>query len=422
MPEEDTSSEGISSILDRVEEQLNDIHPTVDDDAASNKEGQAGSSTDDLDSLDVASHTPETKTSDDPLDAIESSEDSGASSPEVESSGEPSGNVLDEFDEADRVKLQKYLDERVTEELKLTESAGGAFKRIKSENRELEQKIRELETRTAEPEALKAATDRVAELEAQVKATEEANSVLRLEDTQAYRDAVTKPQQEILASSDAIADRYGVDRDQLANILGNPNRRELSDNLNSVLGDDVLDADKFELYDLSRKAEATFAKKNELSSNAEQALQEAEELADKAREKDALAQRTNREEHGQAAVDRIKSKAGVILDIVGEETVDSFKKEHSDYPIEALSDADQAFARFAYKAVIPLAKQVKKLESELQDANDDILKLRGSTRGDSGGGGGTLTSSEGSSSEGKTSTTGISSAVDRIGSALGGMG
>ena len=87
MPEEDTSSEGISSILDRVEEQLNDIHPTVDDDAASNKEGQAGSSTDDLDSLDVASRTPETKTSDDPLDAIESSEDSGASSPEVESSG-----------------------------------------------------------------------------------------------------------------------------------------------------------------------------------------------------------------------------------------------------------------------------------------------------------------------------------------------
>ena len=62
----------------------------------------------------------QTKTSDDPLDAIESSEDSGASSPEVESSGEPSGNVLDEFDQADRVKLQKYLDERVTEELKLT--------------------------------------------------------------------------------------------------------------------------------------------------------------------------------------------------------------------------------------------------------------------------------------------------------------
>ena len=135
-----------------------------------------------------------------------------------------------------------------------------------------------------------------------------------------------------------------------------------------------------------------------------------------------MAQRSNREEHGQAAVDRIKSKAGFILDIVGEETADSFKKEHSDYPNEALSDADQAFARFAYKAVIPLAMQVKKLESELHDANDDILKLRGSTPGDSGGGGGTLTSSEGSSSEGKTSTTGISSAVDRIGSALGGMG
>jgi len=422
MPEEDTSSDGISTILDRVEEQLNEIHPTVDDEAKDTKESRAGSGTDDLDSLDVSSRSPEKKTSDDPLDEIESSDDSGASSPEVESSGEPSGNILDEFDDADKVKIQKYLDDRVTEELKLTESAGGAFKRIKSENRGLEQTIRELETRTAEPEALKAATDRVTELEAQVKANEEANSVLRLEDTQAYRDAVTKPQQEILSSSDAIADRYGVDRDTLANVLGNSNRRELSDNLTSILGDDVLDADKFELYDLSRKAESTFSKRKDLSENAEQALKEAEDLADQAREKDALAQRTNREEHGKAAVDRIKSKANFILDIVGEETVDSFQKDHADYPIEALSDADQAFARFAFNAVIPLAKQVKTLESELQDANDDIIKLRGSTPGDSGGGGGTLTSSEGASSDDKGPSTGISSAVDRIGSALGGIG
>jgi len=422
MPEETESSEGISTILDRMEEQINEATTAPVDEAPESTTGDTKQpNTDDLDSLDVSNRTPEKEVSNDPLDEIESSSDAGSTEAEVATPEPTSGNVLDEFDEADRTKIQKYLDERVTEELKLTESAGGAFKRIKSENRDLEQKIRELETRTAEPEALKAATDRVAELEAQVKANEEANSVLRLEDTQAYRDAVTKPQQDILASSDAIADRYGVDRDKLANILGNSNRKELSDNLTSVLGDDVLDADKFELYDLSRKAEATFAKRNELSQNAEQALKEAEDMAEKAREQDAFKQRTNREEHGQAAVDRINSKAKFILDIVGEDTVNTFKQQHAEYPIESLSDSDQAFARFSSNAIIPLAKHVKKLELELQEANDDILKLRGSTPGDSSGGGGTPTSSESSSPDPKKSS-GISTAVDRIGGALRDLG
>ena len=421
MPKEAKASEGISTILDRVEEQLNEKHSPEDDGPKDTTESKGGEGSDPLDSLDVSSHSSKTEVSKDPLDEIESLEDSGSSSPDVESRGEPSGDLLSEFDEPDRVKIQKYLDERVVEELQLAESAGGAFKRIKSENRGLEQQIRELESRTAEPEALKAATDRVSDLESQIKVNEEANSVLRLEDTQAYRDAVITPQQEILAASDAIADRYGVDRDQLANSLGNSNRRDLSDSFTSILGDDVLDADKFELYDLSRRAEYTFSKRKNLSENAEQALSEAEDLAEKVREKDALALRTNREEHGKAAIERIKSKASFILDIVGEDTVDSFQTSHSEYPIESLSDSDQAFARFAFNAVIPLAKQVKKLELELQDANDDILKLRGSTPGDGGGGGGTLTSSEGDTSDDRGPSSGISSAVDRIGSALGGL-
>ena len=415
---------GVGNFLDRLEAQLNE-ESGADSLAAQRDANPTPEPTEvkpegDLDGLRGAS--VETKA--DPLNDLSGEAHKGQAPTSKEDEKTPTKkgdheDILSEFDEADQVKLRAYLDSKVAEELQLTETAGGAFKRLKSENRELEGKIAELETRTAEPEALKAATERIQELEALVNANEEANSVLRLEDTEAYREAVTRPQQEILAASDTIADRYGVSRDDLANILGNPNRRELSDSIGKLLGDDVADADKFELYDLSRRAEATFTKKADLFQNADAALKEAEELAGKSKERAALADRQAREVVAKETIDRLKEKASFVLDIVGKDTVENFVVANAERPVGALSPADQAFARFAYDALIPLAKHVRKLEDELQTANDDNIKLRGSTPGGSGvGSGGGGRTSDDTAPDG-TPSSGIGSAVDRIGSALG---
>ena len=250
------------------------------------------------------------------------------------------------------------------------------------------QTINDLESRTAEPEALKAATDRISELESQIKTTEQANSVLRLEDTQAYKDTIIKPQQEILSRSDAIAERYGVDRDELANLMGVSDRRALSDGLNKLMGDDIADADKFELYDLSRHTEATFAKRKELADNADGALKEAEELAEKERERGALKARQGREEAAKATVDRLSSKAKFILDTVGDDSVQEAVDDIVERDIDALSEQDRAFARLSAKAVAPLARRILKLERELEDANDELTARRKASPGGGGKGGG----------------------------------
>jgi hypothetical protein len=435
MAEENKTTEeaGIGNILDRLESQLNESSG-ADSLAQQRDEGSGGGNNQEVDSggvsedLDGLRDAEELKGAMDPLDDLSEDANKGTDSSITESSAdaddgggnEPThSDILSEFDAPDQDKIKAYLDEKIAEELKLTESAGGAFKRLKGENRELEGKLRELESRTAEPEALKAATERISELESQVKANEEAQSVLRLEDTEAYNQAVVAPQQEILAASDDIADRYGVDRDQLADILGNPNRRELSDMIGNLLGEDVADADKFELYDLSRRAEGTFRRKNELFNNAEAALMEAEELAGKARERQALDERQSREAAARETVTRLKEKASFILDIVGEDTVSGFVDSNAERPVESLNPADQSFARFAFDALIPLAKHVRKLEGELQVASDDNLKLRGSTPGGGGSGGGNPTDAESQTNE-ASSTDGIESAVDRINRALQG--
>jgi len=435
MAEENKTTEeaGIGNILDRLESQLNESSG-ADSLAQQRDEGSGGGNNQEVDSggvsedLDGLRDAEELKGAMDPLDDLSEDANKGTDSSITESSAdaddgggnEPThSDILSEFDAPDQDKIKAYLDEKIAEELKLTESAGGAFKRLKGENRELEGKLRELESRTAEPEALKAATERISELESQVQANEEAQSVLRLEDTEAYNQAVVAPQQEILAASDDIADRYGVDRDQLADILGNPNRRELSDMIGNLLGEDVADADKFELYDLSRRAEGTFRRKNELFNNAEAALMEAEELAGKARERQALDERQSREAAARETVTRLKEKASFILDIVGEDTVSGFVDSNAERPVESLNPADQSFARFAFDALIPLAKHVRKLEGELQVASDDNLKLRGSTPGGGGSGGGNPTDAESQTNE-ASSTDGIESAVDRINRALQG--
>ena len=394
----DDQQEGMKNFLDRIGDSIENIdeskdEPEVASDEKKKEKEKASDQDTQLDDLEQAPKKDKV-ISDDPLDDLEpeetvedasEKEDSKTAEPEAASD---SGDLLDTFDEDDRVKIQEYLDNKLSEELQLTESAGGAFKRLRNENRDLGQTIKDLESRTAEPEALKAATDRISELESQIKTTEQANSVLRLEDTQAYKDTIIKPQQEILSRSDAIAERYGVDRDELANLMGVSDRRALSDGLNKLMGDDIADADKFELYDLSRHTEATFAKRKELADNADGALKEAEELAEKERERGALKARQGREEAAKATVDRLSSKAKFILDTVGDDSVQEAVDDIVERDIDALSEQDRAFARLSAKAVAPLARRILKLERELEDANDELTARRKASPGGGGKGGG----------------------------------
>ena len=424
MPDQPDAQRGASNFLNRLSEEIDAAGRTPDDPVpGSTPPKPAATPEPDLDSLRATGPDP----GPDPLDSLSDAANKGTPAakatpavPDPAPKDKPAddSDPLASFDDADKERIQQYLDERLAEELKLIGSSGGAFKRLKGENRELAGKIRELETRTADPEALKAAAEKISELESLVKVNEEANSVLRLEDTDAYKAAVTTPQREILAASDTLADRYGVDRDQLANLLGNPNRRELSDGITKLFGDDVADADKFELYDLSRRAEQTFAKRNELNANAEAAIKEAQELADKAGQRKSLEERQARAEAAKDAVSRIRDKAGFIIDIVGGDMVEAFTEAHASAPIHSLNPGDQAFARFAFDAIVPLAKKVRELETELQSANDDIIILRGTNPGGGGGsGGGGGRTPEESPTESQPSV-GVATAVDRIGAAL----
>lgn len=340
-------------------------------------------------------------------------------SPEPDKGDKPTPEVSDDTDPLssyspeEKAQIQAYLDDAIANELQLSESGGGAFKRLRGENRDLQQKVRELEGRTAEPEALSAANDRITELEAQLKANEESSSVLRLEETTAYRDTVIKPQQDILQRSDTIADRYGVDRDKLSDILGEPDGRRLSEAITNLLGEDVADSDKFELYNLSRQAEETFRKRDELVQNADSALKEAEELASKEKERLALDEVRGRESAATTTLDRIKEKAPFILDIVGD-LKETFVKTHSQADLNTLAPEDQAFARFAFDSFIPLAHKILKLEKELQTAHDDNIKLRGATPGGPASGGVSTNSDAKPTPQEDAKSEGVKSTVSRI--------
>lgn len=387
MPDPATTPSGSAAFLDRIGADIDGLEnppadPTPNPAPAPGPKGtpspEPGSKIDDLDL-----GTP-------PLDPKDSLDDldPGDPNPAPEPDPKPTDgdDPLADFDEAERAKIQAYLDERLAKELTETESAGGAFKRLRAENRELQTQLQTLQSKGADSEALAAATARIKELEEAARVREQADSVLRLEDTQAYKDAVIAPQQEILSASDAIADRYGADPDKLADLLSTADRRELSSGIVKLLGDDVSEADKFELYDLNRRTQATFAKKRELAANADAAIKEAEELASQERQRAALQARQGREAAAEAAVKRLNEKAKFILDIAGADAIKAATKDIAERDVADLSEADRAFARLSAKALVPLAKKVLALEKELADANDELVARRKAAPGSRSGG------------------------------------
>lgn len=300
----------------------------------------------------------------------------------------PSADVLDTLDPDDKAKVQAYIDEQVAAEVTETKSAGGAFKRLKAENRTLVARAESLQAKLdqGDPDALKAATERVKELEEAARIREEADSVTKLEDTKAYKETIVSPLRDIIAKSDAIAKRYGVDQDQLADALEITDRRDLSTKINQLLGEDAVDADKFELFDLARQVERIGEKRTELRDNAESALEEAAELEGKAKEKAAFEARQVREGAVESTFKRLGEKAQFILDTVGDELAETIKAEIAENDISVLSPEEQAFARVASKALRPMAKKILTLEAELQEANDELVARRKAAPGSRGGG------------------------------------
>lgn len=395
MPDDDPI-QGQQSFLDRISDQIDNADPEPGTQTPDpNTPDPDPKPTPDVPDLTPEPGDPEPKGDPDSGDGLDNLEPKPKDAPKPEGGGDPKGegegdggeDPLATFDEADRAKIQAYIDDQVAAEVTASESAGGAFKRLKAENRELRAERDEAKASSGDPEALTAATARIKELEEAQTVREQQDSVLKLEETQAWADTVVSPLTRVLEASDKIAERYGVDKVALSDALELTDRRQLSETVSQLLGEDAVEADKFELFDLARQVEGVYEKRKELRENASEALREAEELAAKAEASKALEARQEREAAVEGVIENITSKAKFITDLMGDEVLADAKTDIAERGVDALSPAELAHARVAAKALRPMAQKILTLERDLQEVSDQLAARKKAAPGSSTSGG-----------------------------------
>lgn len=285
---------------------------------------------------------------------------------------------------------------------------GRAFKTLRTELKTekasrlaFEAKAKELETRLSERDAT---SPDVAALEAKLAEYEKTISVTRLEMSPAYKAAVEVPFQEIVTKSDEIAARYEIDKFELTEALGIPDRKERAAKLKDLLVG-VEDMDKLEVLDLGREVEKVVTKQKELLANADKALAELEAEQTKA-EKEAVAARVGER---KASVDQVLPHMASKLPSF-KDAILGLKDSLADTDFSSLPTNKQVYNVAAGELLPTILKDRNRIQRDLENALDELKAIREAAPG--GGSGG--------SSGGRVESTVADSFTDRLKARLAG--
>lgn len=187
--------------------------------------------------------------------------------------------------------------------------AARAFKEVRNDlkserqaSRELRETLEQREARIAELEALTQNSE-VDTLRQRLEEYESKLLVTKLEDTQAYKDLVEAPLKSILTESDAIAEKYGVDADELFDAIASDDETEQEEKISELLAS-ASERDRFKAYQLIEQLKPVKYQQSALRENSAEAFREAQEL-EQLRQQEYL---RNRAESRKLAAHQVASR------------------------------------------------------------------------------------------------------------------
>lgn len=261
---------------------------------------------------------------------------------------------------------------------KETATLKGNLDQERQTRQQLESRVREIEAAAARAEELE---KRISEYEAKI-------AVTNLTESAAYRETIAAPLQDIIQRSDAIAERYGIDPDALADALeiaDANSRREAFKKLTSGL--DVDPDDHYEMRQLASELQPLKAKRAELLSKADEALAELEAQKREAENQAALeAAKTRKEAVGKVA-DKVASQVPFIKTLEGldyDKVVEDTRETDFDAlnpPVKAYNHMAGLILPKAIKAISALNRQIEQLSDDLAAYKNQAPRLTSDTSG-----------------------------------------
>jgi len=195
----------------------------------------------------------------------------------------------------------------------------------------------------------------------------------RIEQTDAYKEAVTKPLNSIGNAAAEIAKRNDVDQSKLFAALREPDEKLQNEKIQEIV-DGMSERDKLRVWNLADQLQSVYARQDELEANAHAALTEAQAREAEESSKKQLASKAEE----MRAVEDLRpklAKAARLFKLEGESDEDAVNKILSaanEVPFNEHDTSTKAFSVVA-ASILPrllknnqaLSKQVATLEKEL---------------------------------------------------------
>jgi hypothetical protein len=173
-----------------------------------------------------------------------------------------------------------------------TPKAASRFKQLKEElksNRsevdQLRQTVKEQEAKLQEMTGLVENKD-IEALEKQIASYEQDKAFSDLENTDAYRQAVGEPLENLVNQATEIADKWSLDADELIDVIAMDDLEEQDNALKELIAP-LNDRDKAKIYRIIEDVDPIMDRRENLIENAEAALQEAQLLQEQKQAADA---------------------------------------------------------------------------------------------------------------------------------------
>jgi len=282
---------------------------------------------------------------------------------------EPTAEQLEELTAEDAAKPADDLEALETDiGDDWTPKAANRFKELKaelksrsSELEDLRQYKLESERRIEELNALQN-DSQLEEMQQKLQEYEEQRRFSDLESTEAYKQAITEPLQNIVEQADALAEKYSVDPNDLLDAMTLEDQKQQSEVISELLSD-ATDRDKAKVYRLIEDLEPLETKKAALYENAEQALAEAKLLEEKKAEQSLAEKARLRANIARNVVERVRQKLP-FLDGLENLNIESAQEHAAQADPSTIDPVDMAYGALSSKLLPPIVRKLSAIEKE----------------------------------------------------------
>jgi len=271
-----------------------------------------------------------------------------------------------------------------------TPKASAAFQRLKTElkservEREtLTQRAKEAEAKVAELEGV-VGSETVETLQQRVQEYENQQLLTNLEQTDAYKEAVMTPLENVFTQVEKLASDHGIDYESLVDAMTIEDTTRQEEVVAELMAT-ASDRDKAVFYRLAAEVDPILQRRDNLRNNAEEALNEANLVAEE-RNKISLAEKAaQRVDVTKNVTQRIKDKVPFLAGFEGLD-LETIQKEAADVDPTVVHSVDFAYQAVAARLLPSMVKEyassqklIEELTKQLASYEDAEPKLSGGT-------------------------------------------